>query len=262
MKKILLFLILIAYTASAQETYIVVYKGKVLLKGKCIECFNRYSIEEKDTVITASGKIDAIIYNKLCFIEQLKGNTRYTMPILKSLLKKQIPTSLKKHLLNTHKLMSVEKFSEGETNAGVRALSKKRLNDMAYEASEFVYPSDSTRVVADSLQFFWKLKDEVYSARLKIVNTTTNEIVYDQVATNKGDLTIPLTKEGNYTWTLYSGLEDKTYIDQSFVKLSPSETQLLVKEYNDFKAEIEAFELELKVSLQDDYLYENKIVID
>lgn len=262
MKKTLLFLILLAYTASAQETYIIVYKGKVYLDGKQIECYNRYSIEEKNTIKTGNGKIDAIIYNKLCFIEKLESNKEYHLTSIKNQLKKQIPTSLKKHLLNTHKLMSIEKFSEGETNAGVRALSKKRLNEMAYQLSEFIYPSDSTRVAADSLQFFWKLNEEVYSARLKIVNTTTNEIVYDQVANNKGDLTIALPKEGNYTWTLYSGLEDKTYIDQSFVKLSPTEVQLLVNEYNEFKAEIEAFELELKVSLLDDYLYENKIVID
>ena len=141
MKKILLFLILIAYTASAQETFIIVYKGKVYLDGKLIDRYNRYTIEEKNIIQTGGDKIDAIIYNKLCFIEKLENNRKYTMAFLKNELKKQIPTNLKKHLLNTHKLMSVEKFSEGETNAGVRALSKKRLNDMAYQlVNSFTHP--------------------------------------------------------------------------------------------------------------------------
>jgi hypothetical protein len=245
---------------SAQDVFIVAYKGKVNFNdGRILQNNFKYVVNRNNTLTFPEGA-SALVFtkDKYFVIEKISLTTTYSYAQFVNKLNKNSSGGFMAYLQKTHLFLNeVKESSKGATVAGIKGFNENEK--YVKDPNETIFPQDSVRALSATIKLKWETTGKAYGTKMIVVNITLNDTVYNKQASGKGEMDLMVEKEGTYNWFLYSRLENKKSIERVIIKPSPAEISRLQRGLDDFKKQIASFSEELQVLLLDDYLYQNHI---
>ena len=250
---------------SAQEIFIVAYKGDIVLNRGSKLIYNfRYTLD-RGSVLSFQIDASALIFTKDKYftIEKMAVATDYSYTQLINRFNTtpaQKNNGFSSYLQKTHLYSTeVKESSKGSTIAGIKAIDNN-AGKFVRDIYETIFPQDSAKLLANSIILKWEMPNKIFGAKLIVVNIQLNDTLYNSAASNKGEVNVAINKEGTYNWFLYSKMENKKTINRVFIKPNSSEVAALQNELEKFKNQTVIFSEELRALVLDDYLYQNHIV--
>lgn len=248
----LLFLLMIT-DSFGQKISIIVFEGIVSFENiPALELKTKYEIEPSTKV---SFKPDSrfIIYSKTKMFKA-DNTIAATMDYkqIKDNLISNATTGFLKLMSKYHELQNAKSEAFGSIKGAGKGLNDKKGAQLLSN-QELFFPKDSARTSAKSLELSWKLKNSIMGGRLYVINQQTKDTIYNQPATSEGKATLNLDKSGNYNWFIYSKMDKKKRINQTFIKQSEEENKKMLLDFDSFKKDIALMEEELKAILLEEY---------
>lgn len=267
MKKIVIVLTTLLFTAgtlSGQEIYIAVYDGVVAFQdGRHLNLNFRYELP-KGKPVNFSANTSVVMFTKTkYFFYKAAGASGMTYNAIYDSLKNSSPANSTSFFGYLRRLQfsagDAEEFTKGGVLGGIKGIDNRRRK-AGDENYELALPVDSARMLSGTIRLQWELKEKIFGTRLIVVNIQTKDTVHNSAASNTGDVSLTIEKEGTYNWFLYSSLQKKKKINQVFIKPGAEEVKTAQKKLGEFKAGISALDNLFKELLIEDYLYVEKLV--
>lgn len=241
--------------------HIIVYQGQVSFDGKNNLTLKKlHEIPKNVKYFKNSTDIFAIIVD----LESRKYrvvNSNQTTTI-SNFTAKLLPMSSKlfSYVDYMHNEEIRQKATKGAVVGGRKAVNDKdeAVNEVA---KEIIFPANQAIFITPTVQLKWNLLEEVFGAKLTIVNNQTQEIISTESVNKKGEKIISSIQPGTYSWSIYSKLEDKKFINQTFSILTKEENQIIINEIADLKMEFEQQGVESQLLL-DDYIEKNNYILN
>lgn len=260
MKKIILLLLLLFSANSfCGELYMILYKGKVssIITNKApvaIPTYKRYKLE-KTMSLEFKSKAVFIIYSTdnryLDHVDSYTAVTPYNSIVAN--LKPMTSSNFLTVVNGYDELRETGEKTKATVRAGSKGLNNKKSN--LKELEEYIFPTDSTRVIGSSVSLQWKTKDKLLGGVLKVTDDQTGKEILSKPIDQEGSHNLDLPAAGWYSWEIISEEENNKIIEtNSFKKLSAGESQKELAELQSFKDSISAFLQETQDYLMESYL--------
>ena len=251
--------------ATAQEIFIIAYKGTVTFNdGRILDHNFRYALDRGVSVVFEMGS-SALLFakDKYFSVEKIAIKTTYSY---KDFVTTFNTTSFQKnngfiaYLQKTHMYATeVKESSKGAVIAGGKGIDNNN-GRLVRDINETIFPQDSVRILTNTVHLKWETAAKTFGTKLMVVNSQLNDTIHNGQVSNKGELDLAIEKEGVYKWFLFSKLENKKSIVRVIIKPSVAETAKIRNELVNFKKQIAAFDEDLRLLVLDDYLYQNRII--
>ncbi len=251
---ILLLFLSITLNSLAQEISIVVYKGTVSFGKEPLLFKTRYEIPPKsNTTITYGTNSKFTIFSSTKLYQHtIKESASISYSQILNNLNINAPTSFLKLMSSYHDFTKIQSETKGSAVGAAKGLNDRK--DVELNAREDVFlPLDSAKTGSKSIDLNWKIKNSIMGGRLYVIHQQTKDTIYNQPATNVGKINITIEKTGNYDWFIYSKIDKKRRINQSFIKLSEEESNKMKSDFEAFKKAIAVFDEELQDTLIEEY---------
>lgn len=251
---ILLLFLLMTFNCLAQDVSIVVYEGKVSFvdKKQLLLPKTRYSIYPTTLIEYDPGSKFTIFSKNKIYNKTSNGGAALNYQKVLQNLNASTQTGFLKLMATYKELNQMETAAIGSSFGAAKGLNDRKDTELI-ASEENMSPIDSAKTGSKSIDLNWKLKNSIMGGRLYVIHQLTKDTIYNQPATNIGKVSIPIEKTGNYDWFIYSKIDKKKRINQSFVKLSEEEDNKLKADFEDFKKEIVMFDEELQAILIEEY---------
>jgi hypothetical protein len=251
-----------------QDIYIAVYNGTVKFNNNRTLSLNfRYTVKGVDQVnFMKNSRSIIFMFSPFRYFEIEPGSGDESMNIegIKKKMqneKVQNKNSFMAYLSSLHVYSSLQSVSKGAVLAGVKGVEEGGQK-AGEEKQDPFQPVDSLKLLSGTINLAWQLDNYVFGSKLLVINQLTNDTVYNKPATQRGQATIAMIKEGTYHWFIYSSLEKKKHVNRVIIKPGTVETKRLLDEIESLKQQVSSFGEELQALLLEDYLFQKRIQIN
>jgi len=254
-----------------QQLFVLVYKGNVSANGIPITRGDLYQVQ-KDARLLFSGKSSAIAINKALhnFIEinpetnQQLSFAELTNKMLKAPIRNAAKAKSGKiqadgfadYVFKLHAGREQHQVTLGGTIAGVRGLNKNRDTDEGVAAP---FPEDSVSALSETVRLSWAYP-AIAGERLIVINTKTNDTIYNEPVSTKSEAFVTITSAGNYRWLLFSSLENKRKVNRTIIRPTLENAKIMRESIAAFKADLEPLSGDMRELVLEDYYYRNNII--
>lgn len=255
----------------SQQLFILVYKGNVSANGIPISRGDLYQVE-KDAKLLFPGKSSAIAINKALhnFIE-INPETNQQLSfaeLANKMLKAPVRNAAKAkngkmqaggftdYVFKLHASREQHEATLGGTIAGVRGLNKNRDRE---EDIVTPFPEDSVSVLSETIRLSWAYP-AIAGERLIVINTKTNDTIYNEPVSNKSEILVTIPSAGSYKWLLFSALENKRKVNRTIIRPTLENIKIMRESITVFKADLESLSGNMREQVLEDYYYRNNII--